>query len=135
MSVSIILSDGRFSIDSKSLSAFAKRVLRGERAVGKSLNIIYCSDEHMRELNRRFKGLNMSTDVLSFDMSDSSEPAFIGEVYISLQRARRQARENHIPYQQEIRRLTAHGILHLLGYRDGHKAERISMWSRQESYL
>jgi len=135
MSVSIMLSDGRFSLNDRSLAILANRILKAERAAGKTINIIYCSDEYIKKLNRRFKGENGSTDVLAFDMCERSEPNFIGEVYINLQQARRQARENHVPYGQEIRRLTIHGILHLLGYRDGDREERSKMWSRQESYL
>jgi probable rRNA maturation factor len=89
----------------------------------------------MRELNRRFGGKDHITDVLAFDMTDGSEPGFVGEVYVNLQQARRQAEENSVPYIQEVRRLTVHGILHLLGYRDRVGRERNLMWSRQEEYL
>lgn len=135
MSVSILLSDGRFSIDGKSLSVFAGRILKAERALGKSVNIIYCSDEHIRKLNRQYKKADRPTDVLAFDMAERSESDFLGEVYVNLQQARRQAKENRVSYPQEIRRLTAHGILHLLGYRDDVRAGQKIMWSRQESYL
>lgn len=135
MSVSVILADGRFSLDEKSLAALAARVLKSESASGKSLNIIYCSDKHIGELNRRFKRKNQTTDVLAFDLTDSVEPGFIGEVYVNLQQAKKQANDRRISYKEEVSRLTIHGVLHLLGYRDGRKSDRLSMWARQEGYL
>ncbi len=135
MSVSVILADGRFSLDEKALAALAARVLKSESAPGKSINIIYCSDRYIEELNRRFKRKNRTTDVLAFDLTDSVEPDFIGEVYVNLQQAKRQANDRRIQYTEEVNRLTIHGILHLLGFRDGRKANRLSMWTRQEGYL
>ena len=136
MTISIVLSDRRFSLDRKRFAALARRILKGEKASGKSLNIVYCSDKLMTELNNRFKKKNRPTDVLAFEMSEAEAPGlFIGEIYINLQQAKRQAIDFGVPYKQEVERLTIHGILHLLGYRDGNSRDRKMMWSRQEGYL
>jgi probable rRNA maturation factor len=135
MSISVMLADRRFSLDEKVLAAVAGRVLESESAFGKSMNIIYCSDRYIEALNKRFKRRKRVTDVLAFDLSDSVEPDFIGEVYVNLQQAKRQAKESRIPYEEEVKRLTIHGVLHLLGYRDLRKSDRENMWARQEGYL
>lgn len=135
MSISVMLADGRFSLDEKALAAAAARVLKSESASGKSINIIYCSDRYIEGLNKRFKRKRQTTDVLAFDLSDSIEPDFIGEVYVNLQQAKRQAKSSCLPYKEEVKRLTIHGVLHLLGYRDNRKADRLKMWGRQEGYL
>ncbi|MEE9554574.1 MAG: rRNA maturation RNase YbeY [candidate division Zixibacteria bacterium] len=135
MSVSLMLSDRRFSLDNRGLSSLIKKVLKGEKALEKSLNIVYCSDTLITDLNKRFKNKARTTDVLAFGMEESSEPKFIGEVYINLAQARRQANELRISYKQEVKRLTIHGVLHLLGYRDGNSRDSGRMWSRQEGYL
>ncbi len=135
MSVSVILADGRFSLDEKALAAVARRVLKSESAFGKSINIIYCSDRYIEGLNRRFKRKDQTTDVLAFDLSDAVEPDLMGEVYVNLQQAKRQARDRRIPYIEEVKRLTIHGVLHLLGYRDERRSDRLNMWARQEGYL
>jgi probable rRNA maturation factor len=59
----------------------------------------------------------------------------MGEVYVNLQQARRQAGDHSRPYIEEVKRLTVHGILHLLGYRDRRATDRRKMWARQEGYL
>ncbi len=135
MSISVMLADRRFSLDEKALAAVARKVLKSESALGKSINIIYCSDRYIEVLDKRFKRRKQTTDVLAFDLSDSVEPDFIGEVYVNLQQAKRQAKDSRIPYKEEVKRLTIHGVLHLLGYRDSRKSDRLKMWARQEGYL
>ena len=135
MSISVMLADRRFSLDEKVLAAVARRVLKSESAFGKSINIIYCSDRYIEALNKRFRRRKKTTDVLAFDLSDSVEPDFIGEVYVNLQQAKRQAKDRRIPYNKEVKRLTIHGVLHLLGYRDSRKSDRLNMRARQEGYL
>jgi probable rRNA maturation factor len=136
MKVTIILGDGRFSLDRRMLSSLAGRVLEGEAAADGLINIVYCSDRHMQSINRRFGNNDKVTDVLAFDLSDGEKTSdFMGEVYVNLQQARRQAGGLNIPYMEEVKRLTVHGILHLLGYRDRRPVDRRKMWARQEGYL
>jgi len=135
MSISVILSDRRFSLDSKRLISLAANVLKREKASRNSLNIVYCSDSLMSKLNSRFMDRRGPTDVMAFELSEKNDHKFIGEVYVNLQQAKRQADEYEVSYQQEVERLTVHGILHLLGYSDVNVRERGKMWARQESYL
>ncbi len=136
MKADIILGDRRFSLDRKKLGLLAGRVLEGECAPTGSINIVYCSDRYIRNISRRFGNEDKITDVLAFDLSDGADSADItGEVYVNLQQARRQAVRLKIPYIEEVKRLTVHGILHLLGYDDRRAVERRRMWARQEGYL
>jgi probable rRNA maturation factor len=83
-------------------------------------------DEHLREYNRRYRGLDEPTDVLAFAAQETpSDQRFqappgtehwLGDIVISLPRARRQAREAGHPVNDEVRLLAVHGLLHLLGY-------------------
>ena len=77
------------------------------------LSIALVSDREMRSLNRRWRGKDRSTDVLSFPLQ---EPGALGDVVISIDTARRQARLGGWPLSAELRRLLAHGILHCRGY-------------------
>jgi probable rRNA maturation factor len=83
-------------------------------------------DEHLREYNRRYRGLDEPTDVLAFaaqekpsDQRFQAPPGtehWLGDIVISLPRARRQAKEAGHPVNDEVRMLAVHGLLHLLGY-------------------
>ncbi len=81
------------------------------------LSVVLVDDRAMRRLNRRWRGVDRSTDVLSFPLS---EPAgggpLLGDVVISLETAERRARAEGRPLRTELERYLAHGVLHLLGY-------------------
>ncbi len=133
--MTVSVTDKRFTLNKRAMASLIKSVLKREAAAERSLDIIYCRDRDITPLNRRFKGNRGSTDVLAFDLRGPDEDSYLGEIYVNLQMAKRQARENHISYNEEVKRLTVHGILHLLGYRDDTPENRLRMWARQESYL
>jgi probable rRNA maturation factor len=89
-------------------------------AIGKpeaTVTIAFVSDARIRELNRRFRGIDRATDVLSFPNSEvSAADDNLGDIAISLARAEVQALENDLEFDQEIAQLILHGLLHLCGY-------------------
>lgn len=85
----------------------------------KSATIAFVSDRKMRELNKEFRGKNSTTDVLSFPFEADEfdvEQDFLGDIIISLEQAQKQAAENGLDLETEIKQLILHGILHLCGY-------------------
>jgi len=114
-----------FRVKVSLLKKLAQKILKdfGEKG---DLNIILVSDSFMRSLNQRFTRRKGTTDVLSFsfkeDKNTKAKRSLLGEVYISVNRARKQARDYQATFDQELKRLAAHGILHLLGYE--HKTEK-----------
>ncbi|WP_457601308.1 rRNA maturation RNase YbeY [Hydrogenivirga sp.] len=81
------------------------------------LSVLITDDKEIRELNRRFRGKDKPTDVLSFPIGEEVGGRLIlGDVVLSLDTARRQARELGHSLEEEVERLLAHGIIHLLGY-------------------
>lgn len=104
--------------------------------------VVITDDESIQALNRDFRGVDEPTDVLAFGEEKPGpfvlapgEPAYLGDVVISLERAEAQARERGIPVKAELQLLLVHGILHLLGYdHDAEEAQR-HMWARQDAIL
>jgi probable rRNA maturation factor len=86
----------------------------------------------LRKLNRKFLGIDAPTDVLSFP---SAEDVELGDVIISLARARAQAKHGGHPLIDELRLLVAHGVLHLLGYDHATPAQKRRMWAAQAEAL
>jgi probable rRNA maturation factor len=83
-----------------------------------AVNVVFVTDQRIHELNRRFLKRDRPTNVISFNCNEPQlpgEPRLLGEVYISRDRARTQAREYGVSYASELRRLVLHGLLHLLG--------------------
>jgi rRNA maturation RNase YbeY len=104
------------------LAGLARALGRDHRQPGAVVNVVLIADERMRAMNRRWRGRDRVTDVLSFRF-DAAEPGartrLLGEVYVARGRAREQGREVGHGYHAEVKRLALHGILHLLGL--GHR--------------
>jgi probable rRNA maturation factor len=82
------------------------------------LSVVFVGSARMRTINRKFRGRDYATDVLSFDYEGQSMDGwkFLGELVLSPEVAMTNARRARSPFQIEIRTLLVHGILHLLGY-------------------
>ena len=83
-----------------------------------AVNVVFVNDKRIHELNLRFLKRDRPTNVISFNCDEPhlpGEPRLLGEVYVSRDRARAQAREYGVSYASELRRLVLHGLLHLLG--------------------
>ncbi|MDP9054587.1 MAG: rRNA maturation RNase YbeY [Acidobacteriota bacterium] len=103
------------TLDSESLQSFAE-VLCSRVARKRDFHCLITNDAELQALNARFRGKDSPTDVLSFPADGTGAGAlFMGDIAISMQRARAQARKwRHAP-EEEIRILMLHGVLHLLG--------------------
>ncbi len=87
------------------------------------VSVTFCDNEHIRSLNAEFRGKDSATDVLSFPIYEkgeaettADEPVTLGDIVISVERAREQAKELGHSFGREIAFLTIHSTLHLLGY-------------------
>lgn len=102
------------------------------------VSIALVDDAYIRVLNREYRGVDQPTDVLAFPMEPAagarSEPA-LGDIVISLERARDQARQFKHPIRREVALLALHGLLHLLGYEDDTDKGASAMWSKQKHLL
>ena len=98
------------------------------------VDVIFCNDEFLLSLNKRFLDHHYNTDTLSFLLSVIKQP-ISGELYLSIDRIRDNAKSLNIPYQTELLRVIIHSCLHLCGYDDKSRSARIKMEKLQESYL
>ena len=132
MASSQLFSSRRGRLPARDAVALADFILKSERKK-LPVNIIFTDDACLRRLNRRYRRKNKTTDVLSF----SSDPdlRILGEIYISIDTARRQARAYNGTLGEEVLRLVCHGALHLCGYDHGKKNEARKMELRTEHYL
>ncbi len=105
------------------LLACARCGARSLRGKIRQVNFVLVGDREMARLHRVYSGIRGTTDVLTFDLSDSQN-VIEGDIYICLDQARRQAREYRVPLYLEMARLAVHGILHLGGYDDVSEAQR-----------
>lgn len=107
------------------------------------VSITLTDDKTIHDLNRNYRGIDRPTDVLSFAFHESDEPAIItddvdeaidtlGDIIISVERAKSQAEDYGHSLRREIVFLTVHGMLHLLGYDHMEESDRLEMEKEQE---
>ena len=111
------------SLGRAAIARFARQ-LQKEVAKGKPFGVLITGDAELRRLNREFRAKDYATDVLSFPGGADARP-HLGDIAISLGRARAQAREFGHALEAEVRILMLHGVLHLLGY--DHETDRGQM--------
>ncbi|MGL1933538.1 MAG: rRNA maturation RNase YbeY [Fibrobacterales bacterium] len=114
-----------------SLKDLSTRILTAESKKG-AVNIVFTNDPPVRALNKEYRGLDKTTDVLSFEWN---EPDILGEIYISVDQVKKQAPEYDNTFYQEMKRVLVHGVLHLCGYDHLTVKERKIMRNSEEHYL
>ena len=119
----------RWRIDVKPLKAavIATLMKAAPHIVGE-VAVVLTGDKEIRRLNKRYRDKDSATDVLSFDVDDgrsAGEP--FGDIVVSVETARRQAREYRAPLIEELQRLIVHGTLHLCGYDHHERREAARM--------
>lgn len=105
-----------------------------EKAQLSELSYVFCSDEKLLEINRQFLDHDYYTDVITFDLTDSDE-CIEGEIYISLDRIADHANHMKISFEEELCRVMAHGLLHLIGYDDKTPNSKTEMTERENISL
>lgn len=117
-----------------------------EEVTGDSeLSLTFVDNEKIHEINREYRGIDRPTDVISFALEENTEgemeiigqdmPRVLGDIIISIPRAKQQAEEYGHSFMRELGFLAVHGFLHLLGYDHGTKEEEQQMFSKQEEIL
>ena len=101
-------------------------------AVG-NINYIFCSDDRELEVNRQFLGHDYYTDVITFDYT--SGKTLNGDIFISLETVRSNAEMVGAPFEEELRRIIIHGILHLTGQGDKTPETKAQMTEKEEKAL
>lgn len=112
---------------------------------GTELAVIFVSNERIKEINATYRNKDCVTDVISFAMEETTEdeieiagldmPRMLGDIIISVSKAREQAAEYNHSFQRELGFLAVHGFLHLLGFDHETEAEEKEMFSKQKEIL
>lgn len=137
-----VLIDKKISVEEN----IESEIIRAAQVVGKlygaensEVSITLTDDENIHELNKKFRGLDRPTDVLSFAFRESDEPQILdsdleilGDIIISVERAKVQAEEFGHSFLREIIFLEVHGLLHLLGYDHIEENDRAEMEAEQK---
>jgi probable rRNA maturation factor len=117
----------------KKLKSFIEFLFKKEETILKELHCIFCSDSFLVKMNKKYLNHDSYTDILTFDLSESH--GSVGEIYISIDRLKKNAKKFRCSYSDELFRLIFHGSLHLCGYKDKTKREKKMMSEKEDLYL
>ena len=115
------------------VSTWVRQVAKGYGKVVGDVNYIFVDDETMLDINRRFIGHDYYTDHIGFDYS--SGDSLSGDIYISIDTVKSNAELFGATFDQELRRIIIHGLLHLCGLRDKTDEERALMQQAEDKAL
>ncbi|MXS72073.1 rRNA maturation RNase YbeY [Flavobacteriaceae bacterium W22] len=107
-------------------------IISEQKKIGK-INYIFCDDEYILKVNQDYLQHDYYTDIITFDYVKGK--TISGEIFVSLQRISDNASTLLKNYEDELRRVLAHGILHLCGYKDKSEEEEKEMRNKEDFYL
>lgn len=114
--------------------SWIKKLAAAEQEQVGELVFVFCSDPVLQRLNQTYLRHHALTDIITFQYHQKPAPLH-GEVYISIERVRENAQAFGVPFQTELRRVMAHGVLHLCGYQDKTPRQQQRMRTKEESCL
>jgi len=141
----MIQNHSRTKIDRQRVKRRVSHIFKKLGYLKSEISILFIDDIEMRVLNKRYRGKDKTTDVLSFSQIDGYKNSklrtlntelLLGDVVISLETAKRQAKERGHPFNREVLILLTHGILHLLGYdHEGDRKKAVEMRRKEKELM
>ena len=125
----------------KTMKKYLKKTLKIEKISNAVFNLIIVDNKKIKDLNKTYRNIDKETDVISFALEDNKDEGFnlnkrvLGDIYISIEKAKDQAKEYGHSLKRELSFLSVHGLLHLLGYDHMKKEEEKEMFEKQELIL
>lgn len=118
----------------KALKQTVEQIFIIEKIPLSSLNFIFSTDNRLLGINKQFLNHDYYTDIITFCLSEKKAP-IVGEVYISIDRLRENAKALNIPLTNEIQRVVFHGALHLCGYNDKKRKQKLEMRKKEDFFI
>ncbi len=124
-----------FSIDKEDLrKEWLADLAKAENYSINNLNYIFCSDEYLHKINVDYLDHDTLTDIITFDNSDEKQ-IIEGDIFISVDRVSENANQFNVSFFSELNRVLAHGLLHLIGYKDKTDSDKKLMREKENYYI
>lgn len=118
--------------DTGEVIAWINRVAESELKRIGAISYIFCSDAYLVDINVEYLNHDTLTDIITFPYSTAP---IEGDIFISIDRVRDNAKDFNVPFEQELRRVIIHGVLHLCGYGDKTDADAVIMRQKEDAAL
>jgi probable rRNA maturation factor len=123
-----------FKLDNETyFSQWISAVILSENKKEGDINYIFCDDEFILEINKQYLNHDYYTDIISFDYSVGKE--LHGDIFVSVERVQENAEDFNVTFEEELKRVVIHGILHYCGYKDKSKEEELIMRQKEDEKI
>jgi rRNA maturation RNase YbeY len=114
-------------------SSWISKVIVSENKKEGEINYVFCDDEYLLKLNIEYLNHDTLTDIISFDYSVGNE--LNGDIFISVERVKENANDFEVSFEEELKRVLVHGILHYCGFKDKSPEDEVQMRSKEEEKI
>ena len=97
------------------------------------ISIIFCSDDYLLDINKKYLNHDYFTDIITFNYNENN--TIIGDLFISIDRVKENAKELKVDFNNELYRVIIHGVLHLCGYNDKTQDQQKEIRTKEDEYL
>lgn len=119
--------------NSKQISKWLSNVILSENKKEGDINYIFCDDAYLLDINQQYLNHDTLTDIISFDYSVGNE--LHGDVFVSIERVRDNAVDFDVAFEEELKRVMVHGVLHYCGYKDKTKEDELLMRQKENEKI
>ena len=123
-----------FELDNESqYEDWISRIIESEGFEEGEINYIFCDDEYLHKINVEYLDHDTLTDIISFDYTVGN--LIQGDIFVSIERVRENADDFKVSFDEELRRVLSHGVLHYCGYKDKSEADEALMRAKEEEKM
>ncbi len=117
----------------EAISVWISNVIGSENKKLGEINYIFCDDEYLLEINKEHLQHDYYTDIISFDYTVGNEIS--GDMFISIDRVKENAQDFNVSFDEELKRVIVHGVLHYCGYKDKSEEDELLMRNKEDEKL
>jgi probable rRNA maturation factor len=123
-----------FTLDNEeAIAAWLTNVITSENKKEGEINYIFCDDEYLHKINLEYLNHDTLTDIISFDYTMGNEIS--GDIFVSIERVKDNAKDFNVAFDEELKRVLVHGVLHYCGYKDKGESEELLMRSKEDEKI
>jgi len=119
--------------DETAISDWLSQVILSESKKEGDINYIFCDDEYLHKINVEYLDHDTLTDIISFDYSVGNE--LHGDIFVSVERVADNAKDFEVSFDEELKRVLVHGVLHYAGYKDKSEEDELKMRQKEEEKI
>ena len=122
-----------FSLQEEVYASWIETIVESENKILGEISYIFCDDEYLHSINMQCLNHDTLTDIISFDYTEGD--IISGDIFVSIERVEDNAKDFNVSFDEELKRVLAHGVLHYCGYKDKSEEDALLMRTKEEEKI